>query len=404
MVAIAPLRRRLHFIPDQIVTHGEELAYLWGRRRAAVFSESLTLRDLQHLHERIEAHLQGMLVAAAELPKLLGDWLAADDRDEVFAIACALLRSGEPGHAAIVTARFSGATGRRLDGLRDALGAAPQTHTETTLRAALAGSDPARAAAAAAALASQRRITAAEPVLLQLLQAQEAAVAGLAWRTLALLDAPPGSPQPAYREALHRPEAGLRLAALQAASWRGEAWVAQAACQLAESGDPVGLDLWAAVGDTAGQPGWHTLLGAQPGPRRCALLGRAGHPDGIEALIAAMTDADPQTAAAAGTAFTRLTGLDIAGQRRTLPVSADADEFEREFADDVWLPDAERARQQWQRLGGQWSAGRRWSRGHEVSATLSSAAQASMDLAARWDFGMRAALAGARLMAPPPVV
>lgn len=403
MAAIAPLRRQRHYMPELVVSHAEELAYLWGRRRAAVYSETLTLRDLQHLHERIDAHLQGMLVAGRELPALLGDWLASDDRDEVFAIACALLRGGEPAQAAVVADAFRAAAGKRLDGLRDALGAAPQTHTEAALRSALAGDDPARAAAAAAALATQRRLAADDAALARLLQAEAPAVASLAWRALALIDAPAGA-QPPYREALRRPQTGLRGAVLAAASWRGEAWVAQAARQLAEAGDPAGPDFWAAIGDTAATPPWTTLLAAQAGPRRCALLGRAGHPDGIELLITAMADTDPLTAAAAGTAFTRLTGLDVDAQRRTLPVSADADDFEREFAGDVWLPDAERARQLWTRHRERWSAGRRWSRGHEVSATLSSAAQATMDLAARWDFGMRAALAGARLMAPPPVI
>lgn len=403
MVAIAPLRRRRHFMPELAVTHGEELAYLWERRRTALHSETLTVRDLQHLHERIDAHLQGMLVAGAELPALLGHWLASEDRDEVFAIACALLRDGDPAQAAAVADAFLGAAGSRLDGLRDALGAAPQTHTETMLRKALADSDPARAAAAAAALAAQRHLDPIPPYF-RLLQADDPHTATLAWRTLAQLDRDAiGTPLP-YRETLRRPEPTIRAAVLAAAGWRGEPWVAQLATQLAEAGDPVGLDFWAAVGDTAGQALWSAQLAAQPGPRRCALLARAGHPDGIEALITAMADPDPRTVAAAGTAFTRLTGQDLQGQRRTLPVSADADDFEREFADDVWLPDVERARQIWSRHRHHWSAGRRWCRGHEVSATLSSAAQAAIDLAARWDFGMRAALAGARLMVPPPIV
>lgn len=407
MVAIAPLHRPRHFMPELVVTHAEELAYLWGRRRAAVFSETLTLRDLQQLQERIDAHLQGMLVAGAELPALLGDWLAAADRDEVFAIAWALLRGGDAAQAAIVADAFLAASGSRLDGLRDALGAAPQTHTEAALRNALASSDAARAAAAAAALAGQRRLTAADLAanapFAHLLVAEDAAVAALAWRSLALVDAAVASAPPPYREALRRPQPALREAALATACWRGETWAAQAARQLAEAGDALGFAWWAAVGDTAAAS-WPTLLAARPPAERCALLARAGHADGIETLLALMEDADPQAAAAAGTAFTRLTGLDVDGSRHTLPVSADADDFEREFANDVWLPDAARARQAWERHGERWRAGRRWCRGHEVSATLSSAAQATIDLAARWDFGMRAALAGARLMAPPPVL
>ena len=71
-----------------------------------------------------------------------------------------------------------------------------------------------------------------------------------------------------------------------------------------------------------------------PGPQRCALAARSGHPSAIEPLIELMSDPDALTAAAAGTAFTRITGLDIEARRQRLPTSADADDFEREFADE----------------------------------------------------------------------
>ena len=92
MVAIAPLVRRYRFIPERITLHAEELAYLWQRRRASLRSPDITLPDFTYLQERIDAHLQGLLVAGAELAPMLDGFLHGDQRDEAFAAAWALLR------------------------------------------------------------------------------------------------------------------------------------------------------------------------------------------------------------------------------------------------------------------------------------------------------------------------
>jgi hypothetical protein len=82
------------------------------------------------------------------------------------------------------------------------------------------------------------------------------------------------------------------------------------------------------------------------------------------------------------------------------PASA-ADEFAREFAEDVWVPDAARATELWERKGETWRSGTRWCRGCEVSSRLNRDAQARIELQGFVDFGARAALAGRRLFAPP---
>ena len=87
MVAIAPLVRRYRFIPERITLHAEELAYLWQRRRASLRAPDITLPDFTYLQERIEAHLQGLLVAGDELATMLDGFLHGDQRDEAFAAA-----------------------------------------------------------------------------------------------------------------------------------------------------------------------------------------------------------------------------------------------------------------------------------------------------------------------------
>ena len=105
----------------------------------------------------------------------------------------------------------------------------------------------------------------------------------------------------------------------------------QVAARLAEPGDA------AAVAEKI----WAT-------PPSFDALSRLGRPADVERLIEVLAHPDPLIAIAAGVAFTRLTGADIAStQRMTLPV---ADGDDPAFADDVWLPDQQRAKQAWRDL------------------------------------------------------
>lgn len=406
MVMIAPLRRQHNFMPALVISHAEELAYLWGRRRKALYSDTLTVPDLQHLQERIEAHLQGVAVAAEAAHELLGDGLQSDDQDEVFAAACALLRSGSMHAVTEVLDAFHSASVARLSGLRDALAITPHPGTTAALTAALANRrSPAQAVAAAAILVTQRRLDCDDATLLGLLTLDDADLAQQAWRVLPHLPAEClQTRELPYAAHLQSASPTLRDSVLTAACWRNEPWVESFVHKLAAHGDVFGLTWHAALTRQPPDPIWQKGLDSLPGPQRCSLLARAGHPDAVAQLIGTMSDADPATAAAAAGAFQRVTGFDVSGTRQTIAPKDDADEFEREFADEVWLPDQNRAQQLWSRFERQWRTGSRWCRGHEISSSLSSTAQTVIDLAARWDFGMRAALAGARLIPPPPVI
>ena len=77
---------RTRHIADLLQIHAEDLAFLWSQRREALVSRKHMLREYGELNERIEAHLQGLLVPG---PAALVDWLvpqlAGVDRDDVFA-------------------------------------------------------------------------------------------------------------------------------------------------------------------------------------------------------------------------------------------------------------------------------------------------------------------------------
>lgn len=403
MVAIAPLVRRHRFIPGRVAVHAEELAYLWQRRRASLRAPDIMLRDFAYLQERIEAHLQGLLVAGDELVPMLDGALHGDQRDDVFAAAWALLRSERPGTTRKVLEAFAAAGGAPLEGFADALAMAPPGLSGATLQAALVHGSPPHAAAAALALGSHRQLDPRSPRLGSLLRDASPAVAAVAWRALLALDATPGAPRLPFAEALRVPSPALRRAVLDVAVWRGEAWVPEAVRQLAADGDETGLGWYAALCPADEQDAALTLLARQPAHLRAALAARLGRPAALKAVFAWMADPDPALAAASAQAWEHMTGLSIEGERRALPSAASVDPLTQEFPVMVFLPDLARARQLWAAHGERWLAGGRWCRGFDIETAMTSEAQHGVGLQARWDFAARAALAGTRLLVPPVV-
>ena len=116
-----------------------------------------------------------------------------------------------------------------------------------------------------------------------------------------------------------------------------------------------------------------------------------------------MSGTDPALAVAAGEAFTRITGAEVRGERKALPVAEEADEFTREMAGEVWFPDVPKARALMERRSAEWAAGTRWCNGVRLDGEVSREQLTQLDLEARWDVAARAALAGRPVSAPPPI-
>jgi hypothetical protein len=144
-------------------------------------------------------------------------------------------------------------------------------------------------------------------------------------------------------------------------------------------------------------------LAIEDAEARCRLLARFGHPSALNALVRWMAEPDIALAAASGDAFARITGIDLRARREQMPVPADADEFEREMAPLVWLPDAAKARTVMEDRGAEWMQGTRWCQGQRVDPEPGPDRLPAFDLEARWDIGARAALAGRPVCVPPPV-
>lgn len=406
---------RARHIPQLLDIHAEDLAYLWSQRREALHSAEQTLRDFAALSERIDAHVQGLLVAPPDaLVARLQAALASAERDEVFAAAVAALRCDEAGATSQVIAEFSRAAGPALLGLRDALGQAGSAGVVDELRNALANAKPAVAAAAAVALANHKRLASDAPGLERLLLDGDAAVCAQAWAAAWRADRHAAAAQAAtraasaprpYREVLARPEAAIRHEAWASAAWSGLAQAIAALRKGAAEGDTVAVHWLTVLGSAEDIKTIGGAAMALPAPQpRCAALARFGHPAVLPTLVRWMEGDDAMQAHAAGAAFMRVTGTEIHGERRTLPVPDDADEIDREMAPLVWMPDAAKARRLLEEHGQKWNAGTRWCAGRCMDGPLSAEDLAPLDLQARWDAAARAAFAGRPISAPPPIV
>lgn len=389
---------KLTHFPDILEEHFEELQFLWGRRPAALRSPVHSARTLAELDERIAARLQALLAQREHAAPLLEAGLAGDDPMATFAAAFTLLHVG--GEAALERVRdaLAGADGPRLDALRRAVCAGPAGALLPSLEALGRMAAPPVAVAAAEAVAVQAGVAPEGARLERFLQDDDAAVRTAAWRIVANV-APPLEPK-AYAAGL-RDEPAVRGAAIDAAMWTAQPGILHLARQAAEAPAVESLDLLhalAVLGGPAELPRLAAVANTtELGPARFALLGAYGHPAVVEPLLAELWNPDPAVAAAAGAAFTRITGADIdSGQRATAapPPGTEPDAFEAEFAEELSLPDPERAQRHWATVCESLAGATRICRGHDLARPLDAGAAAQLDLESRWELYLRARYGG----------
>ncbi len=82
-------------IPTIIEQHAEEAAFLWLQREAAVHDPHYDLKDLAKLEDRIEAHIDGLLIAGDAGWGFCQQAIQLEEPGEVFAAAVLCLGSGE---------------------------------------------------------------------------------------------------------------------------------------------------------------------------------------------------------------------------------------------------------------------------------------------------------------------
>jgi hypothetical protein len=250
------------------------------------------------------------------------------------------------------------------------------------------------AAAAAEALAFHWKLDPSIPRLAKNSQDKNAKVRRAAWRLIMLVSAPemlsPDVTAQLSDAAMHEENPGVRAEALHAAAWTMQPWLLEHCRTLCDQPHPDNTDaiLLLAI---LGQPfDLERILGvaraAGLGPLRFRVLGTFGHPGVVETLLEAMQSKDPLTAAAAGAAFTKITGADIESDQKVLVPYEDVsepDDFEQEFFDEVTLPDPASAREHWEQVKAEFSSGTRWCRGLNLSEAPTHELLVQLDLESR---------------------
>lgn len=390
---------RVTVLVDILEEHAEELQFLWSRRRRMLGSPRDTLRELLDLDERLEAHLQGLLVGGEQGLALLEPGLAGDDPVPAFCAGYALLRSRTQIAARRVLDVFLAAEAGRREGLREALFHGPVELILPQLRPLVRTAPLPTAVAVAEVLGFQNKLELKTEEMDRFLRHEHPALRRAGWRAARLtiprsLDA--------YKRGLNDGDPAVRREARLAAAWGRQPWLldhCRKAVSVARPDQGDVLLLLAVLGTPEDMPLFLPLGGALDyTPAWYRALGALGNPDGVELLLGGMQSEDPRLSLAAGAAFTRITGFDVASERRvTLPPEDghEPDEFEKAFLDEVTLPDPELAGRYWAEVKDRYGQGTRWCRGFDLSREAPKEVLAQIDLESRWEACLRGKFEGA---------
>jgi len=387
---------------DLLEVHVDELEWLWRQRHVALRSKEYDFRALVQLDERIAAHVDALVLAGEEAWALLRTRLEeAEDAYAAFGAAHALLRQEDAAVALQTLELSAGLEGAAWEGFRLALRYAPPDGYVEALRGLVAGASELHAVAALDALAFHGQPEPGDR-LLELLGAGQPDVRRAAWGTVSRLPLrwleAPGQALFRQRLAQRFPAAladastEVRDAARWAAAWTRQPWLLSSLRTLAKtptSPDHVpGLELLAVLGAQTDLPLFEEALGRRElGPVRFLLAGTFGHPGLIEEVLRAMESGGPAVAAAAASAFRKLTGHDVnTAHRVAVPPT---EEQEEEFPEEVHIPDTAAARNQWSRLKGALSEVPRLCMGADALKGWTQEWLRGLPMESRWEHALR---------------
>jgi uncharacterized protein (TIGR02270 family) len=382
------------YISDLLQLHYKQLQFLWGERQSALRSSRYTMREFSALEQRIEGHVEGLLAAGIDLLSVVEEGLTSDDPATSFAAAYALLRlENETATLAVIQA-FSGAHGKQMHGLRQALSLARMEQILPSLPFLFFSSATPTVAAAADVLACHGALPPPGLTIETLLEDEDPGVRETGWRVVA--NAGLTLDPKLYATAMRDDSAAVRRAGLWAAAWTAVPGALLMARQLAERPTPenlYALELLAVLGTPDDVQRMIAIAKVKDlGPARFKLVGAFGHPGLIELLLAELTNPDPEVAVAAGAAFSRMTGQDLDSKERTkLPPATgeQPDEFEAEYVVEITLPNPEMARTHWDKVKPQFVRTTRLCKGMDISRGAPPEALAKLDMESRWELFLR---------------
>jgi hypothetical protein len=177
----------VEFLRGLLARHFEELEFLLSQRTHALGSSAFRLANLRELEERIDAHLDGLILGADETPALLQEAIGGDEPGPVAAAALTLLWLEKPAAAKLVIEALTSAEGPKSQAIGWALSHAPIESISEQLQSLVHNGSPAAAAGAALGLAFHKQLKAGEPRLAELSTDLDPLVRAATWRVAALL-------------------------------------------------------------------------------------------------------------------------------------------------------------------------------------------------------------------------
>lgn len=362
-------------LPDIIEQHFEEASILWNIREKIARSPEQTLTHLVDFDNRVEAHLDGLRIAADEgrevwLP--LAKW---SEPAEVFAASAVIFEANHKPDVDAMVDEVVGAARAAADdpeapdpirGMASALGWLSYNLAAPHLRALLAADCPIRRRAGIAASALHRRDPG--PSLQAALGDPDTPLRARAFKAVGELGKTGYLAQ--FREALKDPEPAVRFsAAASAARLSANPGAVEALRKIGES-EPrfarSAIQLAARRLPLPAAKAWHASLAKNSKTLHLAILtaGAMGDPAVVPWLIERMSQ--PALARHAGEAFTLITGIDLKDQKLELKASPppspgpviDRAEVIKWLGPDQNLPcpDAKGIANWWRQNAGQFSA------------------------------------------------
>jgi len=374
--------------------HYTELQRLWGERQSALRSPRYTMREFSVLEQRIETHVEELQAAGIELLPVLEEGLTSEDPAASFAAAYALLRlENETATLAVIQA-FSGARGQQMLGLSQALALARMEQILPSLPFLFFSSAAPTVAAAADILACHGALPPPGVTIETLLEDQDPNVRETGWRVVA--NAGLTLDPKLYEMVIHDESPAVRRAGLWAAAWTAVPATLLIARQLAETPKTenlYALELLAILGKPEDVQRIAAIANRKDlGPRRWKLVGSFGHPGLMELLLPELANPDPEVAAAAGAAFSKMTGQNIESKDRTTPSWKDGgqrDELQAEFVEGVSLPDPTLSRARWDKMKARLAGATRLCKGFDVSRGAPPDVLSKLDMESRWEYFLR---------------
>jgi uncharacterized protein (TIGR02270 family) len=304
-------------IPDVLSQHAEGVCALWVKRDRLVNAPRTRLRDIGKLDERIDAHLDGFLLAGPDGLQILLEALAVDV-GAYFAAGFAFIQGGDLGGLTTML-RHAFAAEQSVSpgfnpwrGLVCALAWGKQPAVATIIPSLVLGRQPMLRNLAIAALGARR--TNPGPTLASTLADPSPLVRARAYRTTGQLGR--ADLMAHLRPGLNDPDPECRFWSVWAAARMGAGEEALGVlAEIAWTNQPRAvraLDLLLRRLEVPHANAWLREFAKLPGRQRELIraTGVVGDPVYIPWLIQRMTE--PETARLAGEAFSMITGLDLA--------------------------------------------------------------------------------------------